>query len=163
MTPLVARILIDGTLMSAAASALIYGSARANPRLWLQDLPRDIQQAVPPKTADEKRQSIVWGIPFLAVLVGAPVFSCIALRSTIDAGFVTLWLDAFGVMLFFNLYDLVIIDWLVVCWMTPSFFVIPGTAGLAGYKDYGHHFRGFLIGTTGCAIMAAVIAAAMSL
>ncbi len=31
--------------------------------------------------------------------------------------------------------------------LTPSFVVIPGTEGMASYKDYMHHLRGFLIGT----------------
>jgi hypothetical protein len=33
------------------------------------------------------------------------------------------------------------------CTITPKFLVIPGTDGMAAYKDYGYHFRGFLIGT----------------
>ncbi len=46
----------------------------------------------------------------------------------------------------FNLVDLLLIDWLLICTITPKFAVIPGTEGMAGYKDYVFHLRGFLIG-----------------
>ncbi len=157
------RVTVDGALMSAIATALILLSVRANPRLWLQDFPQDIRDAVPPKTADEKRQSLVWGIPFLVTFVGVPVWSCVELSRQLasHASFALLWLDAFGVILVFNVVDLVLIDWLVVCWMTPGFIVIPGTAGFAGYKNYGHHARGFLIGLLGAAVAATLVAAAV--
>ena len=44
------------------------------------------------------------------------------------------------------------------CTITPKFVVIPGTEGMSGYKDYGFHFRGFIIGTLLSAISAVVIA-----
>ena len=64
------RMLIDGLLMSTAATALIFASLRANPRIWLNDFPPDLRRAVPPKSEAEKRQSLRWGLPFLAVLLG---------------------------------------------------------------------------------------------
>jgi hypothetical protein len=47
---------------------------------------------------------------------------------------------------------------LVVVWYNPSFFgktivrkpacaAVPGTGGMAGYKDYGMHVSAFLLGT----------------
>ena len=38
-------------------------------------------------------------------------------------------------------------DWLIVVTIRPRFLILPGTEGLAGYADYGFHFRGFLIGS----------------
>ena len=32
----------------------------------------------------------------------------------------------------------------------PRVIVLPGTEGLAGYGDYGFHFRGFLKGLVFC-------------
>lgn len=157
------RILIDGAILSSLATIVILLSLYAEPRMWLQDLPRDIRDAVPPKTRDEKRRSLLWGIPLGAVMFGVPVWSCLVVARQLGskASFGMLWADAFGVAMVFNLVDLVLIDWVIVCWVTPSFLVIPGTAGLAGYKDYGHHFRGFLIGVLGLSAVAALIAAAV--
>lgn len=152
-------MLTDGAILSALGGLLIVGSLRANPRIWLNDFPPDIRAAVPPKTVAEKRQSLVWGVPFLLLLVGVPAMSSYALkRQQPEAGFVLLFANAFGVGLIFNAVDLLLIDWLMVCYLTPRWLVIPGTEGMAGYKDYGHHFRGFLIGTIAAAVLGAVSA-----
>jgi hypothetical protein len=45
------------------------------------------------------------------------------------------------------------------CTITPRFVVIPGTEGMAGYKDYVFHLRGFLIGSVISAAGGLVIAA----
>ena len=90
----------------------------------------------------------VTGVPFLAVLLGGPLVSNAILEHQRNgsATFGALFLNGFGVALFFNLVDLLIVDWLVLCRFTPRSLVIPGTEGMAGYKDYAHHFRGFVIG-----------------
>ena len=158
------RTLVDGALLSVVASVLIFGSLWANPRIWLNDFPPDIRRAVPPKTVGEKRQSLWWGIPLLTALLGAPVVSTLLLeRQRPDAGFVALFLNAFGVVFVFNLVDLVVIDWLVLCLMTPRSLIIPGTEGMKGYTDYGHHFRGFLIGTIFSLVVGGLVAAAVHL
>jgi len=36
--------------------------------------------------------------------------------------------------------------------------ILPGTEGMAGYKDYGFHFKAFLRGTALCFIASLVIA-----
>ncbi len=157
------RVLLDGTVLSVLGSLLILGSLLQSPRLWLQDFPRDIRDAVPPKTPQEKRAALAWGIPYLLALVAVPAVSCVLLRreSAGTASFAALFLNAFGVLFLFNLVDLIVIDWLLVCGMTPRFVVIPGTEGAAGYKDYLHHFRGFVIGTIASALVALLIAAAV--
>jgi len=45
-----------------------------------------------------------------------------------------------------SLTDLIILDWLIFCIITPAFIIIPGTQGARGYKDYQFHFIGFLKG-----------------
>jgi hypothetical protein len=62
------------------------------------------------------------------------------------------------VLLVFNLVDLLILDWLLFCTITPRWIVIPGTAGMAAYKDYLFHFRAFLKGTALCALAGGVVA-----
>jgi hypothetical protein len=158
------RVLIDGALLSLVAGVLIFASLWANPRIWLNDFPPDIRAAVPPKTAEEKRQSLLWGLPFLAVLLGAPIVSTTFFAAEHPgSGFVALVLNAFGVAFVFNIVDLLIIDWLVLCTLTPRGLTIPGTEGMAGYKDYRHHFRGFLIGTAFSLVVGLLSAAVVSL
>jgi len=41
---------------------------------------------------------------------------------------------------------LLILDWLIFVTIQPSFIVIPGTEGMAGYKDYWFHFQVSFLG-----------------
>jgi len=154
------RIILDGALLSIIASLLILVSLRINPRMWMQDYPQDIQDKVPPKTEMEKRQSLIVGIPFLVVLVAVPFISTLTLKRQggDDTSFLQLFLNAFGVAYVFNLVDLLLLDWLMFCTITPKFLVIPGTEGLEGYKDYYYHFKASIIGTVLSIVAGLVIA-----
>ncbi len=140
------KIITDGCLLSLIASLLLIVSMWINPRMFLQDYPKEIQSAVPPKTASEKHSSLLVGIPFLLLLILVPFFSTLALKQQ-GGSFGALLINAFGVAFIFNLVDWLLLDWLMFCTITPRFVVIPGTEGMASYKQYGFHFRGFLVGT----------------
>ncbi len=143
------KAILDGLLLSIIASFLIIISLYINPRTWLQDYPKDIQAKVPPKTSFERRLSLLMGIPFILVLIIVPFFSTLTLKQQtgVSSSFITLFINAFGVVFIFNLVDWLLLDWLMFCTITPKFLIIPGTEGMAGYKNYGFHFRGFIIGT----------------
>jgi hypothetical protein len=155
------RIVVDGGILSLAASLLLFAILRFNPRLFLQDYPQGIQDAVPAKTKEEKRLSVLLGTPFLVLLAVVPFLSTLALKrhGAGEVPFVQLFLNAFGVVSVFNLVDLVLLDWLVFCTITPRFIVIPGTEGMRAYKDYGYHLRASIRGTVICAVAALVMAA----
>jgi len=159
------KIILDGAVFSVIASVLIVITLRLNPRLWLQDYPQDIQALVPPKTDKEKRLSLVLGILFLVLLAAIPLVSTLALNSQYqgEISFFSLAINAFGVVFVFNVVDWLVLDWLMFCAITPGFVVIPGSEGAKGYKDYGFHFRGFLIGTVFSAVAGLVIGAIVSL
>ncbi|MFH2040566.1 MAG: nitroreductase [Chloroflexota bacterium] len=156
------KTLIDGLLLSVISSFILILSLNINPRTFLQDYPKDIQSKVPPKTPNEKRLSLLLGIPFLLALIIIPFISTLRLKLQLGANssFMALFLNAFGVTFTFNLVDWLLLDWLMFCTITPKFVVIPGTEGLPGYKDYAFHFRGFIIGTflsTAFALLTAVV------
>lgn len=156
-------MLEHGLALSLVASAWLLMVLRINPRLMVQDYPKDIQAAVPPKTDAEKRLAMVLGIPFLIILVAVVSWSTWDLKHQLgpSAPFWTLTLHAFGVGSIFNIVDWLVLDWLLFCSITPRFMVIPGTEGMAGYKNYAFHFRGFLIGTALSAVMGLLIGAAV--
>jgi hypothetical protein len=158
--PNMGKIIIDGTILSVLASLYLIAVLRFNPRLFLQDYPADIQAHVLPKTEEEKRQSLIVGIPFLILLAVVPFVSTLTLKyqGGRDVSFLQLFLNAFGVVLIFNLVDLLLLDWLMFCTITPRFVVIPGTEGMAGYKDYVYHLRASLVGTALCIVAGLVIA-----
>lgn len=153
----IGSVMRDGLILTGIIVVLMILAQRVNPRLFIQDYPEDIQAAVPPKTRAEKRLTLLIGIPFLLVMLLAPLFSTLSLKHA-GASFGALFANAFGVVFFFNLFDLLVLDWLIFCSITPKSIVIPGTEGMAGYKDYGFHFRGFLKGTLLSAILGLLIA-----
>jgi hypothetical protein len=154
------NILRDGLILSILATLFILVSIRINPRLWLGDYPQAIREQVAPKSEVEKRLSLWTGIPFLILLIGFPLVSTWRLQalSAAPLPFLSLFLNAAGVAFAFNLVDLLLIDWLVFCSLTPDFIVLPGTKGDPGYKDYGFHFRGFLTGTAFSAVIGLISA-----
>lgn len=158
------KIIIDGVVLSLLASLFIVITMRLNPRIWLQDYPKDIQDKVPSKTQKEKKLSLMLGIPFLILLVAVPFVSSLTLNleNNGNISLFLLFLNAFGVASIFNLVDLLLIDWVMFCTITPRFVVIPGTEGMAGYKDYFYHFRSFLIGMATSAATGLIIASIVS-
>jgi hypothetical protein len=152
------RILRDGALMSLVAAAYLLVLLRFTPRIFLGHLPKEIQQVVPPKSRKERRMSVLLGL-----LIAAP-FGYTLLWRTATLGshsFRDLFAYAFGVLFIFNLVDLVILDWLIVCWIKPRWLILPGTEHIAIPNPYVHHFKEFLIGTVGLGIVGLGIAAAV--
>lgn len=142
--------------------ALILLMVSRNPRLMLQDYPKDVQAAVPGKTPTERRQTLYWSVPFWLVFLGFPLAAALTVKMA-QGSLLMIGVAAFSVGMLVNLFDWLVLDWLIFCTLTPAFVVIPGTAGFAGYKDYGMHFRGFLIGTVIFAAISAIIAAVVFL
>ncbi len=149
-------IVLYGIPLSLLLSLILLAMGRVNPRLMLRSYPKDVQAAVPPQTAAEKRQTLYWGIPFWLGLLGFPVAAAFAAKAAHGSLF-EIFLSAAGVISLFNLVDWLILDWLIVCTITPKFMVLPGTEGMAGYKNYSMHFRGFLIGTVLAALLGLLI------
>jgi len=129
-----------------AILALIFIIAK-NPRYMMQDYPPEITANIPTQMVEEKRAAMRYGIPFLLILAGFPFLIGLVFKFLGPVSFVELWLRIFVLMFSFNLVDLVILDWMIFCWITPAFMVLPGTEGHPGYKNYRFHFIGFLKGT----------------
>lgn len=144
----------SGLYVALATTSLLF-LVIYNPRLMLQDYPPAIKEIVPAKTDAEKRQSIWLGMPFMLVLSIFPIYATFVFQAWAggEASFLSLWLYAFGIAFAFNLWDWLVLDWLIFCTITPKLFVIPGSEGHPAYKDYFFHFRGFLIGTVFSAAM----------
>lgn len=154
------KILIDGTILAVVGSIYLLAMLWYNPRLSLNDLPEDIKNAVPPWSKKERIQSIVFGIPFFILVVTFPFFSTLALKNQHDGNisFFALFINAFGVIMIFNVVEVGVVDLLLLCKIRPKFMTIPGTEGLAGSKDYWHQIRAHLRGAVLMAILCLIIA-----
>jgi hypothetical protein len=155
--------LVFAAFQIAAGSLFLLAIGLRNPRVMLQDFPEDVQRAVPPKTPAERRETVYWTVPFALVLFGLPLAAAIVARQQQpDLSLLGAFLVPFVALVLFNLFDLLVVDWLLFCTVRPSFMALPGTEGMAGYRDYGLHFRGFLIGI-GISLVASALIAAVTL
>jgi len=162
----VGRMLLHGAFLALVVSIYLMAMMWYNPRLFFNkgDYPDDVLEMAPPKTKAEKCLAAILGIPLLLFTVAVPLASTVILEreSSGAASFWVLFLNAFGVLMVFNLVDFFILDCLLFCTITPSFMVVPGTEGAAGYKDYGFHVkahaRGMLWVVLGAAVIAGIVA-----
>jgi hypothetical protein len=142
------KILIDGLVFSAVGSVYLVLLLIYNPRLLMSegDYPDDVLTAAPPRTKKEIRLATILSVPWFLWSLGFPLHSTISyLRQPgITVSFGLTFGHAFMILFAFWLLDLVVLDWLMFCTITPKFLVIPGTEGFAGYKDFGMHLRGHL-------------------
>lgn len=157
-----------GALLSFALGAVMVMSFAIAPDMWLGDYPPDIRQVYGSMSARGKSYRPLIGTLFFGTVIAVVALSFSALRgaSPADPSFADYFVTGLVVLTVFNLFDLLIVDWLVFVAIQPARIVLPGTEGLDGYQDYGFHFRGFLVGivfsAAGAAIMAAIAFAIQS-
>ena len=146
--PVINHALLFGVILSAVLFPAVLVLTRINPEIMLKDYPPDIQAKYGPMSDRTKRQRLPVGLFFIAGLIGLVVFSFQPVRTLADGdlSFLIAFIHLFVMFSVFNLLDWLVLDWLIVVALCPRFIILPGTEGLAGYRDYGFHFRGFLIG-----------------
>ena len=158
------HILIHGLFYAAVFNGfLLLMMVTTSPRVWgYSDYSDEIKAKVPPQTKEEKRRAVLWGIPMMIFAIGFPIYSTLLLKSNL-AGEFSFWIAFLNVLVMVflaYLVDLVILDWLIVCKITPQFVIIPGTEE-ADYKDFSHHYRAQLraapILVLVCLILSAVL------
>jgi hypothetical protein len=148
--------LIFGAVFCAAT--LIIGSVNA--ALLLNDYPADVRAAFGPMSPSLRRQAQIASLPLLIALLLVIVLALAQLRNVTGE---LAWLPTFIVLAVifqvWNLVDLLVLDWFLLMTLKPRFMILPGTEGLAGYRDFAFHFRKFLNGILFTLILAGVITA----
>ncbi len=156
MSPLFLQNLTYGLLYSLVIASAFLLLARINPEAWLNDYPPDIKTKFGPMSPKANRQRMIFGIPVMLFMLGFPFF--VIVQHAQDSP-LTFW-QMFGSLLtlftVFNVFDLLIMDWLIFNTIQPKFTILPGTEGLAGYKDYGFHFRASLKGQIGLTLFSLI-------
>jgi hypothetical protein len=144
------RVLIDGTILNVLLSIIVYGSIYANPMIWVGDYPPDIQAAVGETVDVPISQTIIFAVLCFGVVIGVTLYSNARLRQQNGGqlSFLAAFVNSALIFFYFAVWDLLILDWLIFVTIQPSFVVIPGTEGLAGYKDYWFHFKVSFLGLT---------------
>jgi hypothetical protein len=150
------QLVRDGSLLSGLLGALVLGSlyylrrADAPPAIPAQEALRTTAQ----------RQRRLFAVPFLLILLGGPLWSTQQLQHH-NRGWLSFWgafLHAYTLGQMFNLFDLVVLDYLVFVRLQPAFAVVPGTMDLTAHRNMGFHGRAALKGVAFGIIPSLVIA-----
>ena len=153
---------IKGLIWSALWIIYVYVIVTKYPWQMLHEYPKDIQKAsvLPEPTTENKKNAKLFGAIGSLVIFGALItFGLIRFADSRESyGKILLYI--FIIAMIWNIADLLIMDWLIICRITPKWVVIPGTEGCSGYKDYFFHFKGFLIGCVYTGIMSLLFSGA---
>jgi hypothetical protein len=157
---LLREALLYGLGLSLALTAIMIVSGAVALDMFVSDYPPDIQQKYGPMSPRSARlRPYIAGLFFIAVLI-IPLLGLYALRLQVgNIPFTSAFVFSAAALLVFNIYDLLILDWLFFCTIQPRSMVLPGTEGMAGYRDYRFHFIGFLKGLGFCFAGSLIIAA----
>ena len=162
---LVENILFHGSIVGLLILLYLLPIMRfLSPRIWgFSDYPKVIQENVEPPTKGERRIGGVIAIPFMILFIAFPLVSTMIFESQ-SGGTISLldaFLNAFGVLMFANLADWLILDMLIVGTWTPDWVVIPGTESMrdTAYKDFRiEHSKSHVYGTIAMAFISLVMA-----
>ena len=151
--------LLEGLIWSLMWMIFVYVIVRHFPWEMVHDYPKDIQEkhTIPEPSASQKHHAKLFQVIASLVIIGTVfIFGLLQFRST-RTGFPIIFLFTLIVVFTWNVVDLLLMDWIIVCTVTPKWIVLPGTEGCTGYKDYGFHFKGFLIGCVYSSLMALIV------
>ena len=153
----------DGAALGGAATLLVMGSLRANPRLLMRHYPKEMQAHVAPMTKGERGASQLIGLALIALLVGGPwVSTAMLAQARPGSTFGELFVHAFTVGMIPNLVDWLFLDELWLGLVRPRWAMLPGAEELPFRFNHFHHFRGFVVGSGLSAAIAAGVASILT-
>jgi hypothetical protein len=145
---------IFGVVFSIAM--LIIG--RVNAEMILNDYPPDVRAKFGPMSEKTRKQANLASLPLLATLGLVVVLGLGQLRNLTGVlTFLNTFIVVTTIFQMWNLIDLVFLDWFLLMTLKPRFMILPGTEGMAGYSDYGFHFRKFLNGIVFTLILSGIV------
>jgi hypothetical protein len=122
------RAVVDGLVISIGLGLLVLLSIYINPRIWFPDFPAAVQAALPPMNTMEKRQRAVFAVILIGSMLGTFLLSTWRLRVANggELSFVTAFLHIYLLSTIFNLFDTLVLDWLVLGTLRPRWAIPPG-------------------------------------
>jgi len=152
--------LLYGLTLSLVLALIMGVSLALAPDMWVGDYPPDIREKYGAMSDKGRRYRPFMAVFFFGAILLIIGLSSLRLHDIIPTAprFTDYLSSNFIVLMVFNVFDLLIADWLVFVTIQPKAVILAGTEGMAGYKNYRFHFRGFLIGILFSAVAAAIFA-----
>lgn len=159
------RLLVDALIYSGVLIGyLLLVMVVLNPRVWgYHDYPDVVREMVPPQTSREKLLAVLVGLPWVAIALAFPIRSALSLKASLggEIPFLLAFVCPLVLLQVANLLEVVLLDWLVVSRITPSFVIISGTAR-EHYRDMSHHYRSHVRASLAMVVLSAVIGAVVA-
>jgi hypothetical protein len=150
--------LVWGTVFGLVFSAAMLIIGRINAEMILNDYPPDVRAKYGPMSEATRKQANMATLPLLATLGLVVALGLGQLRDLSgELTFIETLIVSTVIFQMWNLLDLVLLDWFLLMTLKPKFMILPGTEGMAGYRDYGFHFKKFLNGIVLTFILALVV------
>jgi hypothetical protein len=153
-------LLLDSLTYSLIVGLLILGSLFWNMRLWMHDFPPELRATQLPLTAQEKRERTILVAVFMLAMFGLPLWLFNRFEQAQPGiTFGAAYGYFFALLMGFNLFDAVVIDWLVLVVWKPARLHVPGSEGLEHVLENPRmHLTNFAKGIVFTAVGAAVLA-----
>ncbi|MGW9433027.1 hypothetical protein ACWHA1_34510 [Streptomyces decoyicus] len=140
-----------GLALSVLFTAAVFAGAAMSRDFLLHDYPSAIQRRYGrPKSDRGRRVAVLFGV-FIWAVCGLPLMiaAMIGLDGALDDGLEFLPAAVCGALVFATLtvWDLVVFDWIIFAGMRPRLLVLPGTEGMAEYRDLRFHASAALKGS----------------
>jgi len=142
-------------LVFCAATLLI---GWINVAMLVNEYPPDVRSKFGAMDAATRKQANLASLPLLLILGVIVAFALATLRKQTDA--LTMFDTLIVTLTLFqmwNLIDFILLDWFLLMTLRPRFMILPGTEGMAGYRDLGFHFRKFLNGIVLTLILSGIV------
>jgi hypothetical protein len=155
---LLEHALVVGLELSLLLTTILVIGGLIAPDMMVGDYPPDIREKYGPPSLRAARLRPIFAVLLFAAFLGVPLVGLCALRARLgQVSPLPAFVFSAGALLVFNIFDLIILDWLFFCTIQPPLMVLPGTEGMAGYRDYHFHFIGFLRGLGFCIVGGLVV------
>lgn len=119
------------------------------PQLLLHDYPKELQEVIHLPPFVKKKAAYAFSAVCMVVLVVLLFAGPLVTYGAQPVGFPVVFLHLLVITMCWNVFDLLVMDWLIFCTLRPRFIVLPGSEGHPAYANYAFHFVGLL---KGCAI-----------
>jgi hypothetical protein len=155
-------VVIDSLVFAGAANLYLFLiMITTSPRVWgYSDYPDVVKDKVPPPTRKEKRTALMVSLPWIAFLLAYPFVASYRMKAGLgdELTYAVAFVHFFAMLQLAALVDVVILDWLIVSKITPSFVIIQGSVE-ADYRDLSHHYRGHARAAVAITLLALAFAA----
>lgn len=153
-------IIFDGLIYTAGFSLIILVSVLINPRIWLQDMPEEFKENLPPKSPREMRQTFVTGFLFAMFIIGFPLYSLAdaVKSSTAPMPFLSMFLHSFSLMMICNVLYWLFIHIIIFNGIVSRVRKVPGLKGRIKFAGWKKQIFGMTVGILSCIIISGFVA-----